>query len=55
MSSYVLLSACGTEEPALEVNGRGVFTRALLQTMEDRANEEISYDDLIMKMPALQW
>lgn len=49
----MLLSACGRQESAMEVDGRGVFTTALLETLEQAMSERVSYEELMWRMPDL--
>lgn len=49
----MLLAACGVQESALEVDGRGVFTKALLETLEQVMSERVSYEELMWRMPDL--
>jgi hypothetical protein len=53
--SHVLLAACGPQELAREKDGRGVFTKALLDALcehEDIGN--LTYEDLLTKIRPLK-
>ncbi|PVF95455.1 hypothetical protein CPB86DRAFT_827906 [Serendipita vermifera] len=52
-ASHVLLAACGESELALENQGRGAFTRALLETLRS-GYKDLSYSDIIAKLPPLE-
>jgi hypothetical protein len=52
-ASHVLLAACGSLEKAWEENGRGVFTAALIKTMQGYSVDKITYQNLIAAMPML--
>lgn len=52
-AAHVLLAACGAEESAREEYGRGLFTQAFLKTLEKAGEEQLSYEDLMMRMPDL--
>lgn len=49
--SHVLLSACGAEENAKEFQGRGYFTKSLLDTLEVVGADKVTYAELIRRIP----
>lgn len=51
--THVLLAACGADESAYEESGRGVFTRALLDTLGSVGEERVTYEELVKRMPIL--
>ena len=55
LRSHVLLAACRSHELAYEETKtrRGVFTEALLKTLEDIGIDELTYATLINHMPPL--
>jgi hypothetical protein len=53
LRSHVLLSACGAEESAKEEDGRGYFTKKLLDTLEAVGADKVTYADLIQRIPCL--
>ncbi|PSR72647.1 hypothetical protein PHLCEN_2v11482 [Hermanssonia centrifuga] len=55
LNSHVLLAACGMDELAWEEQGRGCFTRALLETLSSRGFDprSLTYADLITRLPKL--
>ena len=53
LRSHVLLSACGAEENASEDEGRGYFTKRLLDTLEIVGADKVTYADLIQRIPSL--
>ena len=58
MQSHVLLAACGAHELALEDQGRGVFTQALLFLLTGVGADKIRYRDvleMIYDLPAYVW
>lgn len=52
-ATHVVLTSCGVEEAAFESDGRGVFTRALLETLTAVATEDVSYEELIARLPVM--
>jgi len=50
LSSHVLLAACGASELASEVDGRGLFTTALLEVLTTMGAGRITYADLLRKI-----
>ncbi|KAI0319917.1 caspase domain-containing protein [Amylostereum chailletii] len=52
LSSHVLLAACSPNEIAMERNGRGMFTTALLKSLESSRN--VTYKDLIRDLGVLK-
>jgi len=50
LQSHILLSACSSSGPAWESNGRGVFTVALLELLENSAIDKLRYRDIVMRM-----
>jgi hypothetical protein len=51
-ASHVLLAACGASESAFEDDGRGAFTRALLDVMK-LGCRKLTYSEIIQKIPSL--
>ncbi|VDB96090.1 unnamed protein product [Peniophora sp. CBMAI 1063] len=49
--SHVLLAACREIEKSHEENGRGEFTRALLDTLRSVATDKLTYQDLMQRIP----
>ncbi len=49
-ANFVLLSACGPSEYALENEKGGLFTQALCQTLQDMAMAEMTYADLFFHL-----
>ncbi|KAK0205134.1 caspase domain-containing protein [Desarmillaria ectypa] len=54
--SHVLLAACNRRQSAWEVDGQGIFTRALLRIMRKNPIDELTYRSLIHRlvMPPFQ-
>ena len=53
LRSHVLLAACGSGEKAKEDQERGYFTRTLLSTLRSVDADQVTYEDLLKRMPAL--
>lgn len=55
LRSHVLLAACGAEETAKEnrVTMRGEFTKAFLETIKTIGADQVTYTDLIQRIPQL--
>jgi hypothetical protein len=53
LESHILLAACGEEESAIEENGRGVFTKALLHVLESFGADNLTYQDVLHRLPIL--
>jgi hypothetical protein len=53
LRSHVLLAACGADEEAKEENGRGYFTKRLLDTLEAVGADKVTYADLIQRIPSI--
>ncbi|KIM20623.1 hypothetical protein M408DRAFT_33545, partial [Serendipita vermifera MAFF 305830] len=55
LSSHVLLAACGQNEKAKEnpIKNRGEFTMALLNTLMSVGADQVTYKDLIQRLPIL--
>ncbi|KZV62347.1 hypothetical protein PENSPDRAFT_642315 [Peniophora sp. CONT] len=49
--SHVLLAACREIQVAHEENGRGAFTRALLNTLRGVATDKVTYQDVMERLP----
>ncbi|KAF8548558.1 hypothetical protein OG21DRAFT_1422872 [Imleria badia] len=47
LRSHVLLAACGEKERAFEHEGRGQFTTAILETLKNRAIDDITYTEVL--------
>ncbi|KAG8820400.1 hypothetical protein FRC17_010165, partial [Serendipita sp. 399] len=52
-ATHVLLAACASDQRAFEVNGRGAFTKALVDTLNLVGMERMSYALLIRHLPQL--
>ncbi|KAG6906654.1 hypothetical protein DXG01_012740 [Tephrocybe rancida] len=52
-SSHVLLAACKQGQLAMERQGRGVFTSALLKLLKLQGVDKLTYADVITQMPDL--
>jgi hypothetical protein len=55
LRSHVLLAACGSGEHAKEENGRGYFTKHLLDTLGVVGVDKVTYTDLVKRIPCLPW
>ena len=53
LRSHVLLAACGSEESAIERNGRGLFTQRLLDALMTFEIDKLTYAGLLQRMPRL--
>ncbi|KAG8853732.1 hypothetical protein FRB91_004404 [Serendipita sp. 411] len=55
LGSHVLLAACGAKETAKENSARtrGVFTKALLDSLLTVGADKVTYTDLIQRLPSL--
>jgi hypothetical protein len=53
LRSHVLLAACGAKEKAKEEQGRGVFTRAILDVLNTVSADTVTYTELLRRMHAL--
>ncbi|KAF8884222.1 caspase domain-containing protein, partial [Gymnopilus junonius] len=51
LESHVLLAACSEDQTAKEKNGRGLFTVALLSTLQRLGPSTCTYADLIQSLP----
>jgi hypothetical protein len=52
-ASHVLLAACAANERAIEEEGRGIFTLALLNTIKDVGYQNLTYAEIIRRLPPL--
>lgn len=52
-ASHVSLAACRTHESAFEKKGRGVFTKALIETLRTFGPGKLTYRELVRSMPEL--
>jgi hypothetical protein len=52
-SSHILLAACGAKEFAYEEQGKGVFTTALLKLLSLVGVENVTYANLLDRLPHL--
>ncbi|KIM26235.1 hypothetical protein M408DRAFT_330631 [Serendipita vermifera MAFF 305830] len=52
LRSHILLAACSENERAMEINGRGVFTKALLEALVTTGGR-VSYCDLLLRLQPL--
>jgi hypothetical protein len=54
LSSHVVLAATSSSRPARECDGRGVFTRALLEFLRNHEQPDLlTYSDVICSLPSL--
>jgi len=53
LRSHVLLTACGAKERAKEKNGRGAFTKAILDVLNTVSANTITYVDVLQRMHPL--
>ncbi|RXW16207.1 hypothetical protein EST38_g9645, partial [Candolleomyces aberdarensis] len=53
MNSHILLAACGAGERAREDRGHGRFTDALLELLRTVPPDQITYADILLKMPRI--
>ncbi|CCM05961.1 uncharacterized protein FIBRA_08200 [Fibroporia radiculosa] len=53
LRSHVLLSACGAEERALERDGRGLFTKALIDALLEHGTDKLTYADVVQRIANL--
>jgi hypothetical protein len=53
MKSHILLAACGAEERAYEDQGKGVFTAALLKLLYEVGTQNVTYANLLQRLPRL--
>jgi hypothetical protein len=53
LRSHVLLTACGANEFAIEREGRGVFTEALVKSLMIRGAHNLTYKELLRGFPNL--
>ncbi|QRW07388.1 ICE-like protease (caspase) p20 domain protein [Ceratobasidium sp. AG-Ba] len=51
--SHVLLAACGAKESAKEPEGRGAFTKALLEVLYEARPDGITYTEVMERLPTL--
>jgi hypothetical protein len=52
-ASHVLLAACAADELAIEEDGRGAFTRAFLDTITKIGYRNLTYAEIIRRLPRL--
>ncbi|KAG8836257.1 hypothetical protein FRC18_011648 [Serendipita sp. 400] len=52
-ASHVLLAACASNQSAMEDGGRGIFTEALLSTVNTHGIKNLTYTSLIKRLPDL--
>jgi hypothetical protein len=53
VASHVLLAACAANEPAIEEGGRGAFTSAFLNTITEIGYQNLTYEEIIARLPPL--
>jgi len=53
LRSHVLMAACGAEEYAREFEGRGFFTKGLLDALEEVDADKVTYKALIKRIRPL--
>ena len=53
LRSHVLLAACGSEESAIELGSRGLFTQRLLEALTTFEIDKLTYAGLLQRMPRL--
>ncbi|KAH7921893.1 hypothetical protein BV22DRAFT_1131903 [Leucogyrophana mollusca] len=54
LRSHVLLAACGAGERAQEFQGRGLFTRALLDAFATVGSDKLTYTELVRRIANLR-
>jgi hypothetical protein len=52
-ASHVLLAACAANERAVEENGRGAFTRVFLDVIKEFGYQNLTYEEIITRLPPL--
>ncbi|CCM00513.1 uncharacterized protein FIBRA_02547 [Fibroporia radiculosa] len=53
LASHVLLAACGAEEFSYEEEGRGLFTKALVDALVSYGADKLTYADVVQRMASL--
>jgi hypothetical protein len=53
LASHVLLAGCSAKESSLEEDGRGNFTKALIDTLLNIGADKLTYTGLIQRLPSL--
>ena len=53
LRSHVLLAACMRGQCAVEMQGHGAFTAALLSLLRQECYDRLTYQDVIMQLPEL--
>jgi Caspase domain len=53
LKSHILLAACGRNELAYEEQGNGVFTNALLKLLSTIGAQNVTYANLLQRLPRL--
>lgn len=53
LASHVLLAACTEKQQAFEHGGRGAFTSALISMLESENVQQLTYSDIIFRLPPL--
>lgn len=53
LGSHVLLAACMRGQYAVETQGHGAFTTALLSLLKRERYDQLTYQDVIMRLPEL--
>ena len=53
LAGTVIFSAATDSNPALEINGKGIFTDALLQILADAGNQPMTYAQAARQVPLL--
>lgn len=53
LASHVLLAACNPQQQAHEKNGRGAFTLALTKLLRSANLENLTYADIIKRLPEI--
>jgi hypothetical protein len=53
LRSHILLAACGAKELAYEDQGKGIFTAALLNLLSTVGAHNVTYANLLQRLPSL--
>jgi len=53
LGSHVLVASCGPSESAIEVNGHGCFSYALLKLLRSVPPDQLRYADILTQMDAI--
>ena len=53
LGSHMLIASCGSSESAIEVNGHGCFSDALLKLLRSVPPDQLRYADILTLMDAI--